>query len=150
MTDTIAYPPLPEPAAHMHPNDICLFAAGIDINAPAYPAAFQSHGGSSASLFTAQQMREYRDAPAWQPIEAAPKDGTMIMLWVAAVRYGETDDGQQYQEDVSDIHFGSWRRFPDGSGCVECYSWPDCDSWDATHWMPLPAAPIEQATGEKP
>lgn len=81
---------------------------------------------------------------SWQPIETAPKDGTLFLCWVAAVRYGETDDGQQYQQDASQIDFCSWRNGP--TELPECgYFDPCCgqigDAQDVTHWMPIPNPP---------
>ena len=89
-------------------------------------------------------LRELAAVPAtWQPIETAPKDGRLFLCWVAAVRYGETDEGQQYQEDVSQVDFCNWRTQADIPDC----GWfdPCCgqigDQQGVTHWMPLPTAP---------
>lgn len=80
-------------------------------------------------------------APQWQPIETAPKDGTMFLCWVEAVRYGETDEGQPHQQDASQPDFCWWRDDLYGNGYFD----PACgqigDSQHVTHWMPLPAAP---------
>lgn len=86
-------------------------------------------------------------APAWQPIETAPKDGSLFLCWVLAVRYGETDEGQQYQEDVSQADFCHWQSHddaPDGGWFEPCCGQIG-DGQDVTHWMPLPAAPVLQA-----
>jgi hypothetical protein len=71
----------------------------------------------------------------WQPIETAPKDGTVIDLWAGQRRpgcfYERIDDpltgevygegwSQQYVENTSN----SFRVFE-----------------DPTHWMPLPEPP---------
>ncbi len=63
----------------------------------------------------------------WQPIETAPKDGTIVLL------AGEFD------------YPGDWR--------IKIGYWSACDddwylcwaSWKPTHWMPLPDAPGAQA-----
>lgn len=79
----------------------------------------------------------------WQPIETAPKDGTLFLCWVSAVRYGETEEGQQYQHDVSQVDFCNWRTMAEHQGC----GWfdPCCgqigDAQYVTHWMPLPEPP---------
>lgn len=81
--------------------------------------------------------------PAWQPIETAPRDGSTFLCWVSAVLYGETDEGQQYQEDVSQADFCQWQSFeeaPDGGWFEPCCGQIG-DSQGVTHWMPLPAAP---------
>lgn len=79
----------------------------------------------------------------WQLIETAPKDGSEFLCWIWAVRYGETDEGQQYQQDVSQASFCNWRTQADIPDC----GWfdPCCgqiaDRQTVTHWMPLPSAP---------
>jgi hypothetical protein len=88
----------------------------------------------------------------WQPIETAPKDGAMFLCWVSAVRYGETDEGQQYQQDVSQVDFCSWRTQADIPDC----GWfdPCCgqigDQQGVTHWMPLPPPPTAESPQEQP
>lgn len=82
----------------------------------------------------------------WQPIETAPKDGSLFLCWVEAVRYGETDEGQQYLQDVSQFDFCQWRTQADIPDC----GWfdPCCgqigDQQGVTHWQPLPAPPITE------
>ncbi len=82
----------------------------------------------------------------WRPIETAPRDGRLFLCWVSAVRYGETDEGQQCQQDVSQVDFCNWR--------TQAYH-PDCGWFDpccgqigdqqgVTHWMPLPAPPTTE------
>lgn len=71
-------------------------------------------------------------APAWQPIETAPRDGTDVLLTVIG------DDG------YGEIDVGSW-------GFIEKSDWDGSDviGWlsnygrieEPTHWMPLPALP---------
>jgi biotin carboxyl carrier protein len=75
----------------------------------------------------------------WQPIETAPKDGTVVLVF----------DGQF----VGTALFSAWER--DERGLViglepEDTNPPDCWEWTGdgsevgptpTHWMPLPAAP---------
>ena len=77
----------------------------------------------------------------WQPIETAPKDGTLIILWNST-------------KGLNRAYFGSWRvdsseeHLEDSS----LANWFD-DSYDdfslgysslplnPTHWMPLPPPP---------
>lgn len=88
----------------------------------------------------ALQRTEQREP--WQPIETAPKDGTLFLGWISAVRYGETDEGQQYQHDVSQVDFCQWRAQPDmDCGWFEACAGRVGDAEEITHWMPLPAAP---------
>ena len=77
----------------------------------------------------------------WQPIETAPKDGTLLLL------YSNTE---YYKEVV----FGSWRC--DNSDYEESEPmWLDTsyDDWSIglnscplypTHWMPVPEPPNDQ------
>ena len=77
-----------------------------------------------ASLAAAEQER---DAARWQPIETAPRDGTLIDLWA----------GERIANCAWNVPSKCWgERIGVGSG------WK---YWavvlDPTHWMPLPAAP---------
>ncbi len=76
----------------------------------------------------------------WQPISTAPKDGSMFLCWVSAVRY----EGQQYQRDASQVDFCSWRNGPPdlpGHGYFDPYCGQIADLQNVTHWMPLPPPP---------
>jgi hypothetical protein len=67
----------------------------------------------------------------WQPIEAAPKDGTRVLTY----RLG-------FEENMAVAWFtpnyGDPCWAPVHGGC-----WPD-----VTHWMPLPPPPAMAPTGE--
>lgn len=89
----------------------------------------------------AQAAGQRQPLTEWQPIETAPKDGTLLLLW------------EQYE---SEPFIGSWYAFrseweasrtyydTDGNACVVDRVY----SPDVTHWMPLPAAP-GATTGEQ-
>lgn len=68
----------------------------------------------------------------WQPIETAPKDGTAILLYCTKFYFG------------SGVYLGSWA----GTFFEVCTEgetdFPYSDD-GATHWMPLPAPPKEEA-----
>lgn len=92
----------------------------------------------------------------WQPIETAPRDGTVIDLWTVS----ETGAGLRYP----DAHWSNEREhiFPGQylePGWRSPYTGWDCqcggveeDPWSerdgtlrfekATHWMPLPNPPL--------
>ena len=84
--------------------------------------------------------------PKWLPIESAPKDGALFLCWVSAVRFGETDEGQQYQQDASQVDFCSWRvcdESPTG-GYFDACCGQIADLQHITHWMPLPPPPVAE------
>jgi len=80
-------------------------------------------------------------APAWQPIETAPTDGSTIMYWVSAVRYEEDEIGGIRSIDVSAPDFGCWVNVAADAGYHEPFAGIPGDNGSPTHWMPLPAAP---------
>lgn len=71
----------------------------------------------------------------WQPIETAPKDGTVVEVrfarpWVHTDRRGETQDWcckARYEARV----FGGWKAADNGQSF----------SWEPTHWRPIAEAP---------
>lgn len=66
----------------------------------------------------------------WQPIETAPRDGTVIDLW----------DGSSRWTDMSWID--SSPRDPNGAWARDRSDWGNAFEWlTPTHWMPRPAAP---------
>lgn len=71
----------------------------------------------------------------WQPIETAPKDGSMILLY-----------GEPYDWGGNKIYIGSYDKYED----KYCF-WFECCSYSprckATHWMKLPEPPEGQNTG---
>lgn len=69
----------------------------------------------------------------WQPIETAPKDGTIILA----------ADGRQ-------VVAAYWNMAPKAFGADHAYPWTFLDETNGTnglmdgfltHWMPLPASP---------
>ena len=116
----------------------------IDQDGPTFWMPLPAEPGSMLSAAPVAAPVEHAAVPQWQTIETAPKDGTMFLCWVSAVRYGETDEGQQYQQDASQPDFCWWRDGSDGNGYFDPACGQIAVSQDVTHWMPLPAAPVEQ------
>lgn len=88
-------------------------------------------------------------AGGWQDISTAPRDGSMFLCWVQAVRYGETDEGQQYQQDASEVDFCRWcacDESPNG-GYFDNMAGQIADLQYVTKWQPLPTPPKEQSAG---
>jgi hypothetical protein len=66
---------------------------------------------------------------SWQPIETAPKDGTLIDLW--------DDDACRRLPDCK-WHDGRWRqRYAENGTFFIIYEGED----DLSHWMPRPGSP---------
>jgi hypothetical protein len=65
-------------------------------------------------------------APKWQPIDSAPKDETVVEIW--STTRGVCHNMFRYDYAPGNVFYDPVRG---GPGCVR----------DATHWMPLPAAP---------
>ena len=78
----------------------------------------------------------------WQPIETAPKDGTLFLCWVKAEDRGEQDDGSFVSVDVSQHDFCQYQDFGE-NGYFANMSGKFSDLADITHWMPLPTPPGE-------
>jgi len=72
----------------------------------------------------------------WQPIETAPKDGTIVDLWIDDDGKGERYPNMLYLEggpnEANDWH--------DADG-VFCLSDIMLRIEQVTHWMPLPSPP---------
>lgn len=80
-------------------------------------------------------------APAWQPIESAPKDGTTVLVYfnrhgigVQSVSWTDRDGGHTSEHAHWHVDDNKYGPYP-----LRGYA-----KQDATHWMPLPAAPKEQ------
>ena len=79
----------------------------------------------------------------WQPIETAPKDGTIVDLWARV--FGpvsrDNDEARVYVEfrvPAARLAAGGWTN-EDGNSL-------DLEGWDGlvfTHWRPLPPPPSE-------
>lgn len=98
-------------------------------------------------------------ASGWQPIETAPRDGTIIDLWLVSNGnpggFRVTDCRRSYDAGKwPDVWVRNGSRFVnlswyyhDGDYCLlpgndphpEAFAWTR-----ATHWMPRPAAPLSQ------
>ena len=98
------------------------------------------------------EVEKLRADAEWQPIETAPKDGSLFLCWVSAIRYEEADEGRPREVDVSQIDFCNWRTQADIPDCgwPEPCCWQIGDQQDITHWMPLPKPPIAAAREVKP
>lgn len=104
-----------------------------------------SDGGRDAAIAAWNRRDNAQSLAArdgWLPIETAPKDGTIYLCWVDAIRYGESDDGSLYQADVSEVDFGQWRDFETGGAHFNMMG-DIGDGQKITHWRPLPEPPTQ-------
>ena len=71
----------------------------------------------------------------WQPIETAPKDGTVVILFVPC-----------WDEVVTAWYCKATGLWPSDEPFSE--SGEACNVGMPTHWMPLPEAPTDNNTGD--
>lgn len=67
----------------------------------------------------------------WHPIATAPRDGTPIILWSPDAE-PDTPFLGHWRDDPDLPDGGAWWERADDAYPIDA---------DATHWMPLPAAP---------
>jgi hypothetical protein len=72
------------------------------------------------------EIARLRSAPGWQPIETAPKDGTIFMA------FEQCSEAQRYECWWGNPFIGDTRLY--------WMDWADSEV-SPTHWMPLHAAP---------
>lgn len=95
-----------------------------------------------AAVSAANSLAQRQPLTEWQPIETAPKDGTLLLLW------------EQYE---SEPFIGSWYAFRSEWEASRTHYDTDGNAYvidrvyspGVTHWMPLPAAPAA-TTGKEP
>lgn len=82
------------------------------------------------------RVAELEAAQGWQPIETAPKDGTIIFV-----------EAYDHARLTGPVHSGYWSPAYEGGpyAWVEDYDYKICDP---THWMPLPQPPASDSQGE--
>lgn len=86
-----------------------------------------------------QAAMDHKETERWQPIETAPKDGTKFLAY------------RPLAHMTHDLHIKIVRGVPNNYGCWEStvpsgYSFENFTdgACRATHWMPLPAATLQQ------
>lgn len=88
---------------------------------------FQSYGPSEAKAIENWNTRTTPAPAGWQPIESAPKDDTLILVWRQTTYSDDPFVVVRWEDDWWQVHDGKndWAlRGP-----------------DPTHWMPLPKSP---------
>ncbi|WP_428029760.1 hypothetical protein [Ancylobacter sp.] len=83
------------------------------------------------------------EAEGWRPIATAPKDGTRILAVENFKREG--DDGRLYPEDAAVVRWATPRH--DDHGGWSGYGL-FLESFEPTHWRPLPTPPSAQGGGD--
>lgn len=81
----------------------------------------------------------------WQTIETAPKDGTVVDLWMPA-DFGDPGyrvancSWREEKPPFDEISSFGWFREHDEFGWIDVWV-PNEDMSAPTHWMPMPAPP---------
>jgi hypothetical protein len=89
--------------------------------------------------------REGRE-PQWISVddERKPPGRTPILVAVAWIRHGEHEDGSPATAEGIDVTEGEYvPMHGDRGDYFESFMGAHGDSFGVTHWMPLPAAPVE-------
>ncbi|VVE33864.1 DUF551 domain-containing protein [Pandoraea commovens] len=82
----------------------------------------------------------------WHPIETAPRDGTDLLLTNRAViSVGHWLHQDAYIREHRDFD-GRWIGQDESDGFDDWIDWSGGMNPKPTHWMPLPAAPIDEVT----
>jgi hypothetical protein len=118
---------------HARQLDEQLSIAFAEIEALTAQLADYTHRGDDVHPVEAAMRDHDEGMTGWQPIETAPKDGTVVFVWYVT-------------------HFTSRAAFHNS---IKMAFWvAGCSEWSVdglggnvppalTHWMPLPAAPAE-------
>lgn len=81
--------------------------------------------------------------PQWQPIETAPKDGTVIQGWIEVYDADEGRSENPYWIPKIRFNTTEWEHKSDaGWISLNLLSWRERKP---TYWMPLPSEPTEDA-----
>ncbi len=82
----------------------------------------------------------------WQPIATAPKDGTQVLLFFPGLKHpfllGHYVDSEEFE------HGKSVRRTQFWLAGMHLALWRG-EKPEPSHWMPLPAVPVEPASAEQ-
>ena len=117
-----------------------------DIRLDAWVQSRDSNKG--VAFYTHPPKRE--SLTEWLPIETVPKDGTAVL--VMRDIWPGTATGRAEKCTGHNTYVAAWWADEGNSGEWVCYmdriEEPVCPI-DPTHWMPLPAPPIEAAHGIK-
>lgn len=98
----------------------------------------RKHGVRDIAMFgdcpkCLQEHGRVQQQVAWKTIETAPKDGTIVDLWMCGPR---SPDGYR-EADCWYAHGQWWNSFGRDGDCAPGWMAGDIP----THWMPLPAPP---------
>lgn len=84
----------------------------------------------------------------WQPIETAPLDGTLVLLWCGPEARYQLGKYVVKRSEVWIVVAETKTKQTRVKEITE-EGWWDCDGgWLATKWAPLPAEPVEERDGD--
>lgn len=78
----------------------------------------------------------------WQPIETAPRDGSDILLWLAA--------SNDPADPIGEMVVGYWLAYARAFSFAVDINGKHIVAGSPTHWMPLPKPPGGEGGGEAP
>ena len=116
--------------------------------------ADKEHRLLSGLVESERELAEIREAgtlACWQPIETAPKDGTLIDLWLPKSRTRTTRCYWGRPQHACGENEGYCDACPDHDGWVDGEDFVlGYTSEKPSHWMPMPAAPDAPETSVSP
>jgi hypothetical protein len=103
-----------------------------------------------AAAVIAKQAASPESMGVWQDIATAPKDGRIVLYWVASIRFDEDEEtGRMREVDVSAVDLGCWMPpHGGGDGYHDPFAGIPGDVGGPSHWQPLPQPPAAPTTTE--
>jgi hypothetical protein len=130
------------------PNHTCRFCDGsfgsVSVSASEHSGLRAGAQRNKETLTSSPLIEQQENGMTWQPIETAPKDGTVIDLWAQSMEL-ISRDGDDLRPSVAfrvpdAIWFDGYWTDADGNPHPHLEGFTNITF---THWMPLPSPPPE-------